>query len=72
MTIPLSPQSGAGLAGQTFGYKGVTSLGRAEAFYTIFRNFFYCGVALCSSLVQDTSNDSPKFILDKTYWILCE
>lgn len=65
---------GGGLAGQKFGYKGVIFLERAEVFYTVFRIFFYCGVALYRSLVQVTSNDSPKFILAKLTGngILCE
>lgn len=56
------------------GYKVVTFLERAEAFDTIFRNFSYCCIALYSSLVQETFNDSLKFILAKLTGngILCE
>lgn len=52
----------------------MTFLEKAEAFYIIFKNLFYCGVALYSSLMQEKIYDSPKFILEKltNNGVLCE
>lgn len=41
----------------------MTFLEKAEAFYIIFKNLFYCGVALYSSLMQENF-----MILPSLFW----